>query len=207
MEVQGQKFLFGLLAACKIEILGFRAFRFLFETKNQSGKLPRKFRGFHEFRAHKKKTSPSTLLRMCDFCVSQIRKLHTFFVLRSDFKMLWKFVLSRHNVSAKAEHEVLSRNLWNFTIFHNNICVQSMKCRPKLCGRSMMTSALSNGKYFTRFGSFTQQCTPTANLRDVEATAGTSPHIRNTRTMKFFATASTEKIRREIEMETKTRNE
>ena len=130
--------------ACRLQNrdLGIPSIPLSVRNKKQNGKLPRKFRGFHEFRAHKEKTSPSTLLRMCDFCVSQIRKLHTFFVLRSDFKMLWKFVLSRHNVSAQAEHEVLSRNLWNFTIFHNNVCVQSMKCRPKLCGRSMMTSAL-----------------------------------------------------------------
>ena len=46
MEVREQKFLFGLLAACKKEILGFRAFRFLFETKKPKWKIATEVSGY-----------------------------------------------------------------------------------------------------------------------------------------------------------------
>ena len=101
MEVREQKFLFGLLAACKIEILGFRAFRFLFETKNQSGKLPGKFRGFHECFGRTKKRHRAHYWGCVIFAFPKFENFILFFVLRSDFKILWKFVLSRHNVSAQ----------------------------------------------------------------------------------------------------------
>ena len=115
--------------------------------------------------------------------------------------MLWKFVLSRHAVSAKAEHEVLSRNLWNFTIFHNNICAQSMKCRPKLCRRSMMTSALQ-WQIFLRFGSFTQQCTLTVDLM---ALRQLPEHRLTSKTpiLWSFGYRIDEKKRREVKMERK----
>ena len=59
---------------------------------------------------------------------------------------------------------LLSKGSGTSTFFYSIVSAQSMRRRLKLCGRSKIRSALSDGKSFNRFESFAQKCTPTVDL-------------------------------------------